>query len=101
MSLASGPFPGQNQAEIVNIRAAIPAASTLVSLGVACQNIKFQLDAASAVLAVALNTKTGPAVLATHYNIPSGSIFHYQGPAIESFYIIGASATGSYNILAW
>lgn len=95
-----GPFPGQNQAEIVNVRAAIPSSSTAVNLGVPCQNIKIQLDASSALLHIALHTKAGPATT-SHYAIPSGGAFHYQGPAIETFYIIGASATGNYNLMGW
>jgi hypothetical protein len=100
MSLSTGPWPGQNQAEIVNIRAAIPAGSTQVNLGQACQNIRFQLDASSALLHIGLHTKAGPATTSM-YAIPSGGTFHYTGPAIESFCIIGASALGNYNILAW
>lgn len=100
MSIAGGPWPGQNQAEIVNIRAAIPNTSTAVNLGVPCANIKFQLDASSSILHLALHTKAGPATTSM-YAIPSGGTFHYQGPPIETFYIIGATATGNYNILAW
>lgn len=98
-----GPFyratmAGQPSASVYTVTGSIPNTSTTVTFTTPSNQITIGTTGSSAVLYVTFNGATATATAGLMVN--PGSYFTYQGPALASINIIGASATGSYTVIA-
>jgi hypothetical protein len=83
---------------ITNTTANIPNISTTVTLAAASSNVTISTASTSAVLYVDF---TGGTATSGDYAIQPGASITYCGiPAVSTFKIIGASATGTYSVFA-
>ena len=91
---AGGVLPAQ----ITNTTANIPSANTLVTLVAACSNITILNPLGGANLYVDF---TGAGATTSSFEIPAGWAFTFTGlPDVQSFYVKGSSASGTYSVFA-
>jgi hypothetical protein len=89
---------GVAQANITNTTAAIPASSTAVTLVAASTNITISTSPGAAILYV--DYANGTATSGDFAIYPGQSQTFTGVPAITTFKVIGASASGNYSVLA-
>ena len=89
---------GVAAASIVNTTTSIPNTDTAVALGISAKRIKIQLSSGSAIMYVDFANGTATS---GDYAIPAGGSVDYEGSAITSIHVLGASASGTYSILAY
>lgn len=91
---------GEAQAAIINTTASVPNTSTAVTLSATrtYMHVLVKTDPSAAVLYV--DFANGTATTADMRIEPGASVL-IEGVPISEFKIIGASATGTYSVLAW
>jgi hypothetical protein len=86
------------QASITNTTASVPNTSTTVTLAAASRHVIVKTDPAAAILYVDFADGTATSA---DFRVEPGGAVTIEGPSITTFKILGASATGTYSVLAW
>lgn len=98
----TNPFPtggsGVSQLNITSLTGSVPAASTTVVLVAPSASFDFWTSTTAANVYVNLAGTTATTSNAIVY---PGSSYHYSGAPIQSFTVLGASAAGTYNVIAY
>lgn len=82
-----------------NVTASVPASSTTTILTNASRHVVIETSAAAAILYVRLDSTTATTA---NFAIAPGTQINLEAlPLVSSVTVIGASATGTYSILAW
>jgi len=87
------------QASIINTTDNIPNTSTTVTLAQACTHVLVKTPSTAAILYI--DFANGAAATSADFQLDPGAGILIEGPSITTFKILGASATGTYSVLAW
>lgn len=89
----------ESNALITNLTMAIPSVATTVNLTADSERIIIHVLSGSAIVYVSFNSLA--ASTTNGFAIEPGNTFEYDGLSINSFSLIGASASGNVSILAY